>query len=270
MKRRGLMSKHRLWAVALSFGLAACAAERGTDAPTAGVPDAAGPDSATAERSTTGSGAAQADARARPGVDGAASADRYAEGAPSRPATADDSAGPTDAATVPERVALRAAESRPPRPDDDRRQTRGERRDRRDGDAKADRVCAAGCCAPAGQAVITVRVTNVKSDKGNVRVTVYPGEKSKFLERGMGIVKVDVASRADSVDVCVPVPGDGDYTIAVMHDRDADGEADKFSEGFGFSNNAIFMFGPPAFEDALFSVRDGKADQSIRLKYPFG
>ncbi|MBK5919838.1 hypothetical protein CCR80_02145 [Rhodothalassium salexigens] len=248
------MSKHRLWAVALSFGLVACAAERGADTPTPAGPVVA-PGTAPADRAANRPDAAPTQPR-RSGGD--ATGQHSAERASPALATQDDDA------TVPERVALRAAESRPPRPDvsDRRHADRSQNRD--------DRMCVAECCVPAGKAVITVRVTNVKSDKGNVRVTVYPGEKSKFLERGMGIVKVDVASRADSVDVCVPVPGDGDYTIAVMHDRDADGEADKFSEGFGFSNNAIFMFGPPAFEDALFSVRDGKADQSIRLKYPFG
>jgi len=60
----------------------------------------------------------------------------------------------------------------------------------------------------------------------------------------------------------------GQYAIRYYHDENLNGKMDtnlvgKPTEGYGFSNNVIGKFGPPAFEKWLFEV---KSDKKIELK----
>jgi uncharacterized protein (DUF2141 family) len=80
---------------------------------------------------------------------------------------------------------------------------------------------------------------------------------------------VDVPTHEGDQKVCVTFPAAGIYSIAVMHDKNANGKADIFTEGFGFSNNPKLLFGPPDHEDTLFKVEDGVKQMDIALTYYF-
>jgi len=63
----------------------------------------------------------------------------------------------------------------------------------------------------------------------------------------------------------------GTYAISTFHDHDGDGIFRTGAFGipkdpYGFSNNARGMFGPPSFEKAAFSLKEGPKNISIRLK----
>jgi len=56
---------------------------------------------------------------------------------------------------------------------------------------------------------------------------------------------------------------EGTYAIALFHDSNSNGKFDKGalgvpSEGYGFSNNASALLGPPRFTDAAFEVKGEK------------
>ncbi len=64
----------------------------------------------------------------------------------------------------------------------------------------------------------------------------------------------------------------GKYAAAIFHDRNNNGKLDKNfigipKEGYGFSNNARGTFGPPDFEEAVFSVGSEDIEMNIRLQY---
>lgn len=64
----------------------------------------------------------------------------------------------------------------------------------------------------------------------------------------------------------------GKYAAAIFHDRNNNGDLDKNfmgipKEGYGFSNNARGTFGPPDFQEAVFSVENDDIEMIIRLQY---
>ncbi|WP_262696296.1 DUF2141 domain-containing protein [Kordiimonas aquimaris] len=127
------------------------------------------------------------------------------------------------------------------------------------------------CIAPDGIAVISVSVDNIQVIEGNLRAQIYSGDPEEFLEKGKKLVRVDVpVVTTDTSTICVPLPAPGTYALVVMHDKNSNGKADFFSEGFGFSNNPKLSFGPPDAEDVMINVAPGVNEQSVTLNYIFG
>jgi uncharacterized protein (DUF2141 family) len=64
---------------------------------------------------------------------------------------------------------------------------------------------------------------------------------------------------------------EGRYAIALIHDENGNGKLDKRlmipREGFGFSQDAPVMMGPPRFDSAAFAVGAVKERLSIRMRY---
>jgi uncharacterized protein (DUF2141 family) len=66
----------------------------------------------------------------------------------------------------------------------------------------------------------------------------------------------------------------GRYAIALLHDENGNGKADRVlgmmpKEGFGFSRDAPLQMGPPKFAAAAFTVGEEPLTLSIRLRYLF-
>lgn len=63
----------------------------------------------------------------------------------------------------------------------------------------------------------------------------------------------------------------GGYAVALFHDENDNGRLDKRfgipTEGFGFSNNPHFWFGPPSFKAAKMTLTAGPMDETVRLTY---
>jgi uncharacterized protein (DUF2141 family) len=115
---------------------------------------------------------------------------------------------------------------------------------------------------------MTVVVKNVKSDVGTVRLAVYSSE-DQFMKNEIAGTEVK-AVNGQAVAVFKNL-GTGTYAISVMHDANDNKELDSNfmgvpKEGFGFSNDAMGMFGPPDFKKASFE-HAGKKDVVISLRY---
>jgi uncharacterized protein (DUF2141 family) len=115
---------------------------------------------------------------------------------------------------------------------------------------------------------MTVVVKNVKSDVGTVRLSVYNSE-DQFMKNEIAATEVK-AVNGQAVAVFKNL-GTGTYAISVMHDANDNKELDSNmfgvpKEGFGFSNDAMGMFGPPDFKKASFEY-SGKKDVVISLRY---
>jgi uncharacterized protein (DUF2141 family) len=115
---------------------------------------------------------------------------------------------------------------------------------------------------------MTVVVKNVKSDAGTVRLAVYNSE-DQFMKSEVAAIEVK-AVNGQAVAVFKNL-ATGTYAISVMHDANDNKELDSNfmgvpKEGFGFSNDAMGMFGPPDFKKASFE-HAGKKDVVISLRY---
>jgi len=116
---------------------------------------------------------------------------------------------------------------------------------------------------------VLVDVSGIESDEGTLRVQIYSDNPEDFLVSGKKVLRVEVPSHPEAQQVCVTFPTAGKYSMAVLHDKNANGRADIFTEGFGFSNNPKLSFGPPEHEETLFEVGNGVKQLDVKLTYYF-
>ncbi len=115
---------------------------------------------------------------------------------------------------------------------------------------------------------LTVQITNVKNDKGQIAVALYNSEKDFMKTMYKGKTTKAVKGQVEVVFENIPV---GFYGLSIMHDANENGKMDSNligipKEGFAFSNNAMGTFGPPSFEKAKVEVNSNKS-VSISMRY---
>ena len=126
------------------------------------------------------------------------------------------------------------------------------------------------CLNPSDQiSRILVNVSGVQTEEGNVRVMIYGENPDDFLVSGKGVKRVDVPSQIGDMQVCMELPSQGTYSMAVLHDRNANGRVEVFSDGFGFSNNPSLGFSLPDYEEVSFEAEDGLQEMQVGLNYLF-
>ena len=136
---------------------------------------------------------------------------------------------------------------------------------------KLDQRHEGACIAEDGQAMLEVLVEGLQNTEGRVRAQIYSSDPEEFLEKGMKLVRVDMPlDGSDEPTLCVPLPSPGTYALVVLHDKNANGKADFFTEGFGFSNNPKLSLGPPDADEVMFVADAGISKHDIQLTYVFG
>ena len=124
--------------------------------------------------------------------------------------------------------------------------------------------------AQAGEVVITV--TDLRSTKGVVRACMTTREDifPKCI-KDPGSHRT-VVPAGDKVVIRFTGVKPGDYAIALLHDENDNGKADRAlgmmpKEGYGFSRDAPVKMAPPKFQDAVFSQGEGTSRLTIRMRY---
>jgi uncharacterized protein (DUF2141 family) len=123
-----------------------------------------------------------------------------------------------------------------------------------------------------GDASVLVRVDGFKARSGVLRVQVYGSNPADFLAKGKKLRRVDVpVTRGGRMDVCVAVPGPGQYAIAVRHDVDGNGKS-GWNDGGGFSRNPEISLVSlkPKYRDVAIAVGDGVKAIDVTLNYRQG
>jgi uncharacterized protein (DUF2141 family) len=115
---------------------------------------------------------------------------------------------------------------------------------------------------------MTVVIKNVQGDGGLVRLAIYNSD-DQFMKTEIKAAEVKSVN-GEAIAVLKNVKP-GTYAISVMHDANDNKELDSNmfgipKEGFGFSNDAMGMFGPPDFKKASFQY-SGKNQVVINLRY---
>ncbi len=125
--------------------------------------------------------------------------------------------------------------------------------------------------APAGPR-LQVTVTNARTAKGEMAITVYGDRPAAFLARDGKLARQRLPITGPETQACFAFSAPGDYAIAVYHDENADHDFNRSviglpTEGFGFSNDAPTAIGLPRFEEARFPLPSGQSRIAIRLRY---
>ena len=120
---------------------------------------------------------------------------------------------------------------------------------------------------------LTITITNLRNDKGHVLLSLFkdgegfPADPAKAFRRE----KVVISGKKVVIRFAgIPT---GSYAIGILHDENGDMKMNTNwlglpLEGYGFSNNVMGAFGPPAYNRASFKHVAGQSTLiEIRTKY---
>ena len=126
-------------------------------------------------------------------------------------------------------------------------------------------------CIKGGSPAVLVHVSGLKNGAGKVRVQAYGPGAGKYLKKGEWAGRVDVPlGGRRSLDVCLPLPAAGTYSVAVRHDANANKKSD-WNDGAGFSRNPrLSLLGRPSFGDTAVAVTRGPAKIRVVINYRQG
>lgn len=132
---------------------------------------------------------------------------------------------------------------------------------------------AGGAPPPEATSDVTVVATGLRNAHGVVRGCMT-GEAAHFPSCSNPALSYHaVSDAAGSVTLVFTGVKPGRYAIALLHDENGNGKADRAAmmiptEGFGFSRDAKVRFGPPRFTAAAFDVAPGASEKLvIRMRY---
>lgn len=120
--------------------------------------------------------------------------------------------------------------------------------------------------------ILTVEISGLKDATGNVYIAVYDSDSTWLSEETFTNAKVAIAEALDGdlvrTELQLPL---GTYALTVFHDTDNDGELDTNfigipKEPIAMSNNAVAKFGPPKYEDAVFTLGAEPLIQHITIR----
>lgn len=125
--------------------------------------------------------------------------------------------------------------------------------------------------APATHA-ISVKVTGIKNDKGNLRLAIHNSETTfpKQWDKAMKVVTVTIP--AGKTEVTIPVDNlkPGSYALLVHHDEDANGEIKRYWVGMpaeGMANSGTKpVMGAPSWKKSAFTVPE-TSEVTLKLSY---
>ena len=120
---------------------------------------------------------------------------------------------------------------------------------------------------------IHVKILNIRNSNGPVACALFdspdgfPAEYLHFATSIMVIKVRDKQARCDFLNI-----SQGTYSLVVVHDENMNSKLDTNwlgvpTEGYGFSNDAKAMFGPPSFSAASFPYDGQDIEIRISLNY---
>ncbi len=116
---------------------------------------------------------------------------------------------------------------------------------------------------------VTLIVTGITELEGKIIAGIYSPEND-FPVRGKSMQKRVVEANAKQITITFTNIANGNYAIAVFHDKDNNSEMNKNfigipQEKFGFSNKSLpGAFSPPDFAEAKFKVA-GNTKHNIKI-----
>ena len=119
------------------------------------------------------------------------------------------------------------------------------------------------------QSNLIVKIQNLKNSNGDILIGLY--DNASNFPRKVATGKV-VKVTEKEMEVKFQDIRPGEYAVSVLHDENQNKDMDQGKlgipkEGYGFSNNATGVIGPPSFKKARFHVPDGDSSITINMKY---
>jgi len=114
---------------------------------------------------------------------------------------------------------------------------------------------------------IKVVITNIKSQKGIIRIGVFNNSKS-FLNKGEEFMTLEKRPSGETLVFYLIGLKKDDYAISLYHDVNSDDKCNmnlllRPTEPIGFSNNVKLKLFKPSFEDCKFTAN---SDMEITIR----
>lgn len=128
-----------------------------------------------------------------------------------------------------------------------------------------------GQAAPEG-VTVTVKVTGIRNAEGVVRACMTTDARKFPRCQGNPDAHSTVVNAATSVTLTFRGVKPGHYALALLHDENNNGKADRAlgmmpREGYGFSRDAPVRMGPPRFEQAAFDIAGAPQTLTVKMRY---
>jgi uncharacterized protein (DUF2141 family) len=129
------------------------------------------------------------------------------------------------------------------------------------------------CVGRKGDVRLIVQVGALRSNAGEVTITVYPADPERFLAPRGKLLRQRVKTSAPMTQACFNLPVADAYAVEAFHDANADREFDRNTlgmptEGYAFSNDAPSRYAKPSYDAARFMVKPGDNTIRIKIRYP--
>lgn len=118
---------------------------------------------------------------------------------------------------------------------------------------------------------IHLTIEAFKSNKGKVLVAIYNSAQT-YLDEEKALLKKIIHIQNQKATVKLDELPFGEYALVCFHDENSNQKLDKSmmgipKEGFGFSNNAKPVFGPPSFAKCRIQLNQSEYYTAIKLMY---
>ena len=112
----------------------------------------------------------------------------------------------------------------------------------------------------------------LRSANGNLFVRTYRASDKDWLKSKRYLSRIDAKPRKGNQLICIPLPSQGRYAIAVQHDENGNRETDFSSDGAGMTNNPVIktFLGiprPPSVDVTGFAAGPGVTRQTVVVRY---
>lgn len=142
-----------------------------------------------------------------------------------------------------------------------------------DAEGLAAPPAAKDCVGRTGDVRLIVQVGALRSNAGEVVISVYPSDPERFLTLRGRLARHKVRASAPMTQACFNLPVADAYAVEAYHDVNANRELDRNAqglptEGYGFSNDAPTRYARPSYDAARFMVKPGDNIIRIKIRYP--
>lgn len=118
---------------------------------------------------------------------------------------------------------------------------------------------------------LQLQITNLRSNKGSILISVFKGSDG-FPKDPMKAIKKMRVNISQANKIVIKDLDYGDYAVAMVHDENNNGMIDTGlfgipKEGIGFSRNPGINFGPPDYNESAFALQAPVVSTFIKVKY---
>jgi uncharacterized protein (DUF2141 family) len=116
---------------------------------------------------------------------------------------------------------------------------------------------------------LTITITDIRDVQGEMNIAIFDNEAA-FDSKTNWVLATEQTVTGSSMQIKIKNLTAGVYAVTIYHDKNNNGELDTNGwtgvpqEGFGFSNDAMGLFGPPNFEQAKITI-EAATDKDISI-----